>query len=121
VDRHLIPGLGAHWMERLTPDHVERLYAKLRHGGLNPGGVHHVHRTLRAALNEAVRRSHLTRNPVLLAKAPKLDEEEIEPYDVPEIQRLLEAAAKRRNGAGGRSRWLSGYPRARRSACSGTT
>jgi len=99
VDRHLIPGLGAHRLERLTPDHVERLYAKLQGGGLSPGGVHHVHRTLRAALNEAVRRSHLTRNPVLLAKAPKLDEEEVEPYDVPEIQRLLEAAAKRRNGA----------------------
>jgi integrase len=99
VNKHLIPGLGAHRLERLTPDHVERLYAKLRDDGLNPGGVHHVHRTLRAALNEAVRRSHLTRNPVLLAKAPKLDADEVEPYDVPEIQRLLEAAAKRRNGA----------------------
>lgn len=99
VNKHLIPGLGAHRLERLTPDHVERLYAKLQRGGLSPGGVHHVHRTLRAALNEAVRRSHLTRNPVLVAKAPKLDEEEVEPYDVPEIQRLLEAAAKRRNGA----------------------
>jgi integrase len=99
VNKHLIPGLGAHRLERLTPDHVERLYAKLQRGGLSPGGVHHVHRTLRAALNEAVRRSHLTRNPVLVAKAPKLDEEEVEPYDVPEIQRLLEAAARRRNGA----------------------
>ena len=58
-----------------------------------------MHRTLRAALNEAVRRSHLARNPVLLAKAPKLDVEDVEPYDVPEIQRLLEAAAGRRNGA----------------------
>ena len=58
-----------------------------------------MHRTLRAALNEAVRRSHLARNPVLLAKAPKLDADEVEPYDVPEIQRLLEAAARRRNGA----------------------
>ena len=28
-----------------------------------------------------------------------LDEEHVEPYDVPEIQRLLEAAARRRNGA----------------------
>jgi integrase len=99
VNKHLNPGLGAHRLERLTPDHVERLYAKLQRGGLSPGGVHHVHRTLRAALNEAVRRSHLPRNPVLVAKAPKLDEEEVEPYDVPEIQRLLEAAAKRRNGA----------------------
>ncbi len=99
VNRHLVPGLGAHRLERLTPDHVERLYAKLQGAGLSPGGVHHVHRTLRAALNEAVRRSHLARNPVLLAKAPKLDPDEVEPYDVPEIQRLLEAAAKRRNSA----------------------
>lgn len=99
VNKHLIPGLGAHRLERLTADHVERLYAKLQRGRLSPGGVHHVHRTLRAALNEAVRRSHLPRNPVLVAKAPKLAEDEVEPYDVPEIQRLLEAAAKRRNGA----------------------
>jgi integrase len=99
VNKHLIPGLGAHRLEKLTPDHVERLYVKLQRGGLSAGGVHHVHRTLRAALNEAVRRSHLARNPVLLAKAPRLDEEEIEPYDVSEIQRLLEAAANRRHGA----------------------
>jgi integrase len=99
VNRHLVPGLGAHRLERLTPDHVERLYAKLQRDGLSPGGVHHVHRTLRAALNEAVRRSQLTRNPVLLAKAPRPDPDEVEPYDVPEIQRLLETAAKRRNGA----------------------
>ena len=99
VNRHLIPGLGAHRLERLTPEHVERLYAKLRREGLSPGGVHHVHRTLRAALNEAVRRSHLPRNPVLIAKAPRPDADEVEPYDVPEIQRLLEAAATRRNSA----------------------
>jgi hypothetical protein len=36
---------------------------------------------------------------VLIAKAPKLDSDDVESYDVPEIQRLLEAAAKRRNGA----------------------
>jgi integrase len=99
VNRHLIPGLGAHRLDKLTPEYVERLYIKLRRDGLNPGGVHHIHRTLRASLNEAVRRGQLARNPVLLAKAPRLDEEEIEPYDVPEIQRLLEAAAKQRNGA----------------------
>jgi integrase len=99
VNRHLIPGIGAHHLEKLTPEHVERLYAKLQRDRLSPGGVHHVHRTLRAALNEAVRRSHVSQNPVLLAKAPKLHIDEVEPYDVPEIQRLLEAAARRRNGA----------------------
>jgi len=38
-------------------------------------------------------------NPVLLAKAPKLDADDVEPYDVPQVQRLLEAAARWRNGA----------------------
>jgi integrase len=101
VNKHLIPGLGAHRLDRLTPDHVERFYAKIQAGTLSPGGAHHVHRTLRAALNEAVRRSHLSRNPVLLAKAPRTDPDEVEPYEVADIQRLLEAAAERRN----RARW----------------
>jgi integrase len=99
VDKHLIPGVGAHRLERLEPEYLERLYARMQNDGLSAGTAHHVHRTIRAALNEAVRRRHLARNPAQLAKAPVLDEEDVEPYDVPEIQRLLEAAARRRNGA----------------------
>ncbi len=99
VNRHLVPGLGAHRLEKLSPEHVERFYAKLQRDGMSPGGAHHVHRTLRAALNEAVRRSHLTRNPVLLAKTPKLTEEEVEPYGIEEIKRLLNVANERRNSA----------------------
>ena len=121
VRKHIVPGLGAHRLEKLTPEHVERLYAKLRRGGLSPGGVHHVHRTLRAALNEAVRRSHLTRNPVLFAKSPPLDEEEVEPYDVEEIQRLLEVAASGATAPGGRSHWRLVCGRARRSGSAGRT
>lgn len=39
---------------------------------------------------------------MLLARAPKLDDEEPEPYDVTEIQRLLRVASERRNGV----RWV---------------
>jgi integrase len=102
VEQHLIPGIGAHRLEKLAPEHVERLYAKLQRNGMSPGGAHHVHRTLRAALNEAVKRDHLPRNPVLLAKAPKITEHEVEPYGVEEIQRLLQVVSGRRNGA----RWV---------------
>jgi integrase len=59
VDKHLIPGLGAHYLQRLAPEHVEKLYAKMQRGGLSAGTTHHVHRTLRNALNEAVRRDYL--------------------------------------------------------------
>lgn len=103
VEKHLIPGLGAHRLERLTPEYAEKLYAKMQRDGLAAGTAHHVHRTLRNALNEAVRRGHLGRNPVLLAKAPKLTDEEVEPYGLDEIQRLLKAVTERRNGA----RWVA--------------
>ena len=101
VTNHLIPGLGAHRLEKLSPEHVERLYAKLHDRGMSAGGVHHVYRTLRAALNVAVRRSYLTRNPAVLAKAPSPQTDEVQPYDVTEIQRLLEEAARLRNS----TRW----------------
>jgi integrase len=102
VYRHLSPGIGRHRLSRLEPEHIERLYSKMATTGLKPGTVHQAHRTLRAALNEAVRRGHLTRNPVLLAKAPRVVEEEIEPFTVDEARRILKTAEDQRNGA----RWV---------------
>ena len=99
VERHLIPGVGAHWLDKLEPEHLERLYAKMQDAGLSAGTAHYVHRTIRAALNEAVRRGHLVRNPAVMAKAPSVSEEEVEPYEVRDVQRLLEAADPHRTSA----------------------
>jgi integrase len=99
VRKHLIPGLGAHRLDRLKPEHIEVFYAKMQANGSKPATAHQVHRTFRAALNEAVRRGHLGKNPVLLAKAPKTGDHEVEPYTVQEVQRLLKAADRHRNSA----------------------
>ena len=99
---HLIPGVGAHWLDNLAPEHVEKLYAKMMRSGSSAGTAHHVHRTIRNALNEAVRRGHIPQNPVLLAKAPRLTEEETEPYTIGEVRRLLKVVSERRNGP----RWV---------------
>lgn len=99
VRKHLIPGLGAHRLDRLTPEHIEIFYAKMQANGSKPATAHQVHRTFRTALNEAVRRGHLGKNPVQLAKAPKTGDYEVEPYSVKEVQRLLEAAGRQRNSA----------------------
>lgn len=96
---HLIPGLGAHRLDRLEPEHIEKLMQKMQRAGSSPATAHQAYRTLKTALNEAVRRKHITENPALIAKAPKLVEEEVEPYSVEEVQRLLVAAARRRNSA----------------------
>ncbi|MBY8345214.1 site-specific integrase [Streptomyces spinosirectus] len=99
VRKHLIPALGAHRLDKLRPEHIERFYGQMQAAGRKPGTIHQIHRTFRTALNEAVRRGHLGRNPVQLAKAPRLREEEVEPYTVDEVQRLLRAADDRRNSA----------------------
>ena len=98
VYKHLIPGIGAHKLERIEPDHFEKLYGKLVKSGLKPVSVHQVHRTARTAFNEALRRGRIGRNPVALAKPPLVDDEdELVAYSTAEIQRLITAALKRRN------------------------
>lgn len=102
VYHHLIPGLGAHRLAKLEPEHLERFYKKMQDNGSAAGTAHQIHRTVRAALNEAKRRRHLTENPATIAKAPRLEEEEVVPYTVEEVQLLLEVANRQRNSA----RWV---------------
>jgi integrase len=99
---HLVPGLGAHRLERLEPEHLESFYRKMQGSGSSAGTAHHVHRTIRVALGEAVRRGHVPTNAAEIAKAPRLEEEDIEPYTIEEVQSLLVEAAKLRNSA----RWV---------------
>ncbi|MFD7166614.1 tyrosine-type recombinase/integrase [Streptomyces violascens] len=99
VRKHLIPGLGAHKLDQLKPEHIEHFYSRMMLTGSKPATAHQAHRTFRTALNEAVRRGHLAQNPVQLAKAPRVREEEVEPYSVDEVQRLLKAASEQRNSA----------------------
>jgi integrase len=108
VHRHLIPAIGKQRLTSLRPEHLERMYVRMltvktRRGTMTtPGRVHQVHRTCRTALNEAVKRGYLQRNPASLAKTPAQDDAEVEPYTVGEIKRLFAAAASTRNGA----RWV---------------
>jgi integrase len=95
---HLIPGLGAHRIDRIEPEHFEKLYVKMQKAGLSPSSAHKVHRAARTALGEALRRGRVTRNVVTLAKAPRIEVQEVEPFEPEEIQQIITAALKRRNG-----------------------
>ena len=78
VYKHLIPGVGAHRLEKLQPEHLEKLYGRMiSHKGLKPATAHLAHRTVRVALNEAVRRGHIVQNPAKVAKPPRVEEEDI--------------------------------------------
>ena len=99
VRNHLIPGVGAHRLNRLAPEHLERLYRRMIEAGARPGTAHQVHRTARTALGEAVRRRYVQRNAAALARPPRLEVEPIKPYSLEEVQLILSAARCRRNGA----------------------
>lgn len=98
VHQHLIPGLGQHWMHKVEPERFEKLYAGMIDKGLKPAYAHQIHRTAVTAWGEAHRRGYITRNPAKLAKPPRVEEEEIEPFEVEEIGRLIKTALDRRNG-----------------------
>ncbi len=98
VHRHLIPGLGKNRLDRMQPEHFERLYASMQASGLKPGTAHQVHRTARTAFGEAFKRGYLARNPVALAKPPKVEDLEVDPFEAEELSRILAVALTKRNG-----------------------
>jgi len=64
------PGLGKHRLDRLTPEHVERFYARLEADGLAAATILQIHRILSRALKVAVQRGYLARNVTELVDAP---------------------------------------------------
>ena len=98
VLRHLIPGVGKHTLERLEPEHLEKLYRRMIDQGARPGTAAQVHRTVRTALGEAQRRGYVVKNVATIAKSPRVQIEPVRPYSVPEVQRILNAASRRPNG-----------------------
>ena len=97
VYKHLNPGIGAHRLDRIRPEHFEKLYQRMLKADHRPGNVHQVHRTASTAFKEAFKRRYIMWNPASLAKPPRLEEAEIEPYEIEEAQKILVCAAGRRN------------------------
>ena len=85
INGQIIPTLGAVELQKLTPSHIDALYAKLLTSGhrgstakndktvrgLSPQSVLHIHRTLFQCLKAAVKKRMLARNPAEDAEAPK--------------------------------------------------
>lgn len=79
VRDHIVPRIGHHALQALTPTHVNGLYAELLErgrtdgrGGLSPKTVRNIHVVLRKALGDAVRWGLLSRNVAELADPPRL-------------------------------------------------
>jgi len=92
--KHVEAAIGKVRLDQLGEDNIEYLWAYLLDRDLK---IAHCRRTLNAALNDAVRRGLMVRNPLPAADAPTEQETEIEPYVIEQMAALLEAAAGSRN------------------------
>lgn len=79
VARHIIPTLGSVKLERLSPVMIEAFLTDKSEsgrldgtGGLGPASVRRLQVTLHKALDAAVRKGMLARNPADLAESPKM-------------------------------------------------
>lgn len=110
VNDYIIPLLGHHRLDRLTPEHIEDAWDRLREEGnptlpepkpLSPNTIHQTHRILSRALKVAVQRKRLRANPAGSDSmdAPPRVEVEIKPMRDDEVERVLAAAREQWNGA----------------------
>jgi integrase len=93
----IIPHLGKHRLDKLQPEHLDRLYAKMLDAGKAPSHVLKVHRILSRALTVAVRRGHVAHNVAKLTDAPSAPEVEMKPLTEEEARRVLLAAQQRQS------------------------
>jgi integrase len=100
VRLHLLPGVGHQRLDRLQPEHLERLYAALTDKGLSPASILRAHRVLSRALKVASQRGKVARNVATLVDPPVVRRPETAvPFSAQEVKRVMAAAQARRNAA----------------------
>ncbi|WP_455713276.1 tyrosine-type recombinase/integrase [Streptomyces uncialis] len=91
----IIPGVGQHRIDKLAPEHLERMYRAMLNEGHAPSHVVKVHRILSRALKIAHRRRMIVENVATLVDPPTVDETEANPFTIEEGKAFLEAATRR--------------------------
>ncbi len=99
VAHQLAPKVGHHRLDRLQPEHIERMYVDLLAAGLSPATVLQAHRVLSRSLKVATQRGRVARNVCTLVDAPSVVRAEVAPLTSEEARCVLRAAEQRRNGA----------------------
>ncbi len=92
VRLHIAPALGKLTLARLTPQHLQRLYAERLEAGLSATTVHHLHAVLHKALDQAVKWNLVARNVADLVDPPRMPRHDISTLSPEQARLLLEAA-----------------------------
>ena len=89
---HFIPVLGHLQLLKLSPQHIQALYAQKLKEGLSTNTVNVLHAILHKAFDHAVRLNLLPRNLCDVVSPPRTEEHEIQSLSLEQVQQLLTAA-----------------------------
>ena len=98
LNAHLIPALGRHRLDKLTPSHVQALLNELRAGGLSPQTVKNVRAVLSSALSLAMKWERVGRNVAALTDAPRAERADASPLTPDDAMSFLTAVEPHRLG-----------------------
>lgn len=93
VRLHTLPELGKVKLARLTPQHLQKLYALKLAGGLSPMTVRHLHAIMHRALGQALRWGMVAVNVAEAVDPPRTKRQEIKTL-TPEEARMLIGASQ---------------------------
>jgi integrase len=89
VRLHLVPEIGHHHIQKLSPQNLQAFYKKKLEDGLSATTVISFHNLLHKALETAVRGNLLARNPCDLVSPPRRKHFEIQPLSIQQIRQFL--------------------------------
>jgi integrase len=93
----IVPNLGSIRVRTLNEEHIDRLFAKMRKGGLSHSHMNQTKSLLNGSLRWAKRRKLISRNPMLGFELPRSKHvaREVVPPEVAELVALLNGARER--------------------------
>lgn len=89
---HLVPKLGKLPLQKLSGQHLQRLYTEKLESGLSSTTVSAIHNMLHTALDNAVKLGILARNVCETVSPPRKVHKEMKPLSPEQARQLLEAA-----------------------------
>jgi integrase len=99
VRTYLVPALGTTLLTKMQAMMISAAYAGMlsggrrrRNGGLSPRSVHHCHRILSQALQQAVRWRMISRNPCNDVDPPRVERRALKVWDIATMAQALECA-----------------------------
>jgi integrase len=114
VNRYIVPLLGRHRLDRLTPEHIQAAWKSLATDGcpgkvgakpLSATSVHQAHVILTRALKVAQQRRMIVHNPATQMDPPPVGDTDIEVLTKAQAQAVVEVARRHRNAA----RWTVAF------------